>query len=112
MADVEQDSLDREEIGIDLESADIRNERIGALRDLLPEAFVDNVFNPERAAQALGIDLDRVENRYGLSWAGKQQAFEALRQRSVATLRPNRDLSSDFETARHLLSGSRVESRF
>jgi adenine-specific DNA-methyltransferase len=85
-------------------------ERIEALRDLLPEAFIDNVFDAEAAAETLGLPGTRPKDRYGLSWAGKDTARESLRQRSVATLRPDHEKSIDFDAATNLfIEGDNLE---
>jgi adenine-specific DNA-methyltransferase len=84
--------------------------RTDALRDLLPEAFVDNVFDPARAAEVLGIGTTDIEERYGLSWAGKRDAVGAIQVGSTASLRPNLDRSVDYDTATNaLIEGDNLE---
>lgn len=85
-------------------------ERIEILRDLLPEAFTDNIFDPAAAAETLGLPGTRPSDRYGLTWAGKEAAKETLRQRSVATLQPNLEGSVEFDSATNLfVEGDNLE---
>lgn len=77
--------------------------RLAALRDLFPEAFVDDVLDLGVLADLAGAaDPDQV-GRYGLSWAGKARAQAALQVGSVGTLRPDRKRSRDYDEARNLL---------
>lgn len=85
-------------------------ERIERLRDLLPEAFTDNVFDPAAAAETLGLTGAHSSDRYGLAWAGKEEAKQSLRQRSVATLQPDIDKSDEFDQATNLfIEGDNLE---
>jgi adenine-specific DNA-methyltransferase len=77
--------------------------RLDLLRDALPEAFVDNVFDPQVAAEALGLAPAASSERYGLEWAGKTEALGALQVGSAATLRPNEELSKGYDEAENLL---------
>ena len=80
------------------------------LRDLLPEAFVDNVFDPAKAASVLGIAAVGENEKYGLSWAGKAEAVAALQVPSHATLVPDLEASIDYENARHaVIEGDNLE---
>jgi adenine-specific DNA-methyltransferase len=84
--------------------------RIAGLRDLLPEAFVDNVFDPVRAASVLGLASSSGPEQYGLSWAGKTEALAALQVPSTATLRPSLSLSINYDEARNaVIEGDNLE---
>lgn len=77
--------------------------RLAALRDLFPEAFVDDVLDLEVLGDLAGAADPDEAGRYGLTWAGKARAQAALQVGSVGTLRPDRDRSRDYDQARNLL---------
>lgn len=98
-SDGDQVAADR--VNFSVESA--KSGRQDALRDILPEAFTDNVFDPVKAAAVLGLQSVPDADRYGLSWAGKDEAVAALQVGSIATLRPDVDASVGYDRASHLL---------
>lgn len=84
--------------------------RINALRDIVPEAFVDGAFDPAKAAEVLGLPTAHRDERYGLGWAGKRDSQAALQVGSIGTLRPDADRSIGFDTARNLvIEGDNLE---
>ncbi len=100
--------MDVERVNLTVEPA--MDSRLVALREAFPEAFTDGQFDPTKAAQALGLDEDTTNERYGLGWAGKHDAQAALKVGSVGTLRPNRSESAAFDHARNLvIEGDNLE---
>ena len=84
--------------------------RIDLLREVIPEAFVDNVFDPGRASDLLGTPTTDADDRYGLGWAGRADALSALRIPSTAALRPDLARSFDYDTATNaLIEGDNLE---
>ena len=86
------------------------------MRDQIPWAFAENGkgdFMPETVICALrGLDAspDRGK-RYRFDWAGSQDAQNALRVPTVATLAPRRDLSRNFEDTRNIfICGDNLEA--
>ncbi len=79
------------------------DQRLNLLRDALPEAFADNVFDPWVAAEILGLTPGTPSERYGLEWAGKADALGALQVGSAATLRPDHELSKGYDEAENVL---------
>ncbi len=64
---------------------DLRNQ----LKAILPQAFSDNNLDFEKLKQLLGDDFTSPrEERYGISWAGKTDAFRELQQTTTNTLSP------------------------
>jgi adenine-specific DNA-methyltransferase len=64
---------------------DLRNQ----LKAILPQAFSDNNLDFEKLKQLLGDDFTSPrQERYGISWAGKTDAFRELQQTTTNTLAP------------------------
>lgn len=88
---------------VNLEVTGQIDERLCALRDLIPEAFVDGTFDLAKAGEVLGVAPAAPSERYGLSWAGKANSQEVLQVGSIGTLRPNLSKSLDYPSARNLM---------
>jgi hypothetical protein len=72
---------------------DLRNQ----LKAILPQAFSDNNLDFEKLKQLLGDDFTSPrEERYGISWAGKTDAFRELQQTTTNTLSPDSTSNNDF----------------
>ena len=89
---------------IPLTSQPADENRIQALRALFPEAFTEDRVDFERLKQLLGGSVATDKERYGLSWAGKNEAFHTLQALSPGTLKPMREDSVEFD-ALELLNG-------
>ncbi|MGE5703870.1 MAG: site-specific DNA-methyltransferase, partial [Clostridia bacterium] len=87
-----------------LTSPDILAERIEQLKQLFPEAQTEGQLDWEKLKLLLAADStsDQPE-RYGLSWAGKNEAIRALRTPSIATLLPMPEQSVAFDTSENLI---------
>jgi hypothetical protein len=72
----EGDRVDADQVNLSIDCDKLR--RQDALRDILPGAFADNVFDPEKAASVLGLRPVSDPDRYGLAWPGKEEAVAAL----------------------------------
>lgn len=98
---------------VDLESPDIAAEKLAALKDLFPALLADGVLNAEGLAELLDVPLAKApggRERFGLQWAGKQDAVHSLLTPSRASLRPDLDESIDFDTAQHaFIEGDNLE---
>ncbi len=91
-----------EEIMTDPAAADL----LARLRELAPAAFSEGQLDWARLAHLLGEALpngsEPAPERYGLQWAGKKAAFDALRTPATATLRPDKSLSIRWEDTRNI----------
>lgn len=86
-------------------------ERRQQLAALIPEAFSEGQLDVAALKRALGADaiIDGGE-RYALTWAGKANAYKVLQSPPSATLRPQRDLSINFDEAQHVfIEGENLE---
>ncbi|MBK9347138.1 MAG: site-specific DNA-methyltransferase [Burkholderiales bacterium] len=97
-------------LGID-QSPDPAAQRRAQLAALIPEAFSEGQLDVSALRRALGGDaLIEGGERYALTWAGKANAYKVLQTPSSATLRPQRDLSVNFDEAQHVfIEGENLE---
>jgi len=86
-------------------------EKLKVLKNLFPEAFSEGRLDTEVLKRALGEGSVIEENeRYGLNWAGKSAAYKVLQAPTTSTLRPQRDLSINFDNAQHVfIEGENLE---
>ena len=84
-----------------------------ALSDLIPGAIQDGVIDVQRLAELSGLEVAGVKNgpeRFGLMWAGKSKAVEALQAPSMAALVPDTENSINWDTAENVfIEGDNLE---
>ena len=82
-----------------------------ALAQLLPEAFSEGRLDIPALKRALGEEsMVEKGERYRLDWAGKSEAYKVLQTPTTATLRPQRELSVNFDAAQHVfIEGENLE---
>lgn len=87
-----------------------QEEKLEALRKILPEAFAEGKIDFEKLKATLGGDVNFSNERYVLNWAGKSDAFKVLQTPSPKTLIPVRDESINFdETENIFIEGENLE---
>lgn len=93
------------------QSPDPAAQRRAQLAALIPEAFSEGQLDVSALKRALGGKaLIEGGERYALTWAGKANAYKVLQTPSNATLRPQRDLSVNFDEAQHVfIEGENLE---
>jgi adenine-specific DNA-methyltransferase len=87
------------------------DDRRAQLAALVPDAFSEGKLDVAALKRALGEEavIEGFE-RYALTWAGKANAYKVLQTPSTATLRPQRDLSVNFDQAQHVfIEGENLE---
>ena len=92
-------------------SPDPAEERRAQLAALIPEAFTEGRLDVSALKRSLG-EAAVIEGgeRYALTWAGKANAYKVLQTPSSATLRPQRELSINFDSAQHVfIEGENLE---
>lgn len=85
-----------------------------ALKELIPGAFsADGVLDARVIAELSGLDvagLKDSQERFGLMWAGKSRAVQALQSPSMASLAPDRENSVNWElTGNVFIEGDNLE---
>ena len=85
------------------QSPDPAEDRRAQLAALIPEAFSEGQLDVAALKRALGSDaLTEGGERYALTWAGKANDYKVLQTPSTATLRPQPDLSTNFDEAQQV----------
>lgn len=85
-------------------------EKINALRQVLPEAFSEGKIDWEKLKATLGANINFANERYVLNWAGKSDAFKVLQTPTTKTLVPAKDESVNFdETENIFIEGENLE---
>jgi adenine-specific DNA-methyltransferase len=85
------------------ESSNIINEQVEKLRQLFPEAISEGKVDREKLQATLGKEnIEFLNERYVLNWAGKSEAFRVLQQAATATLKPVPEESVNFETTENI----------
>lgn len=86
-------------------------EKKNLLANLLPEAFSEGRLDVAALKRALGESaVIEGGERYALNWAGKSDAYKVLQSPTTATVRPQRDLSINFDEALHVfIEGENLE---
>lgn len=75
----------------------ITDQQLAKLQELFPEVFTEGRVNWPQLRATLGDAVDSGDS-YGLSWKGKSGVFAKIQEKTVETLRPDRDNSVDWDT--------------
>ena len=86
-----------------LTSVDLTEALLGQLRATSPQIFSESRVDFAKLQAALGEHIDTNPERYGLTWAGKRDAFRNVQVPSVATLRPMPDESVNWDSSENLI---------
>lgn len=99
---------------MELTSLDVAAEKREELRRCLgqafPEVFAEGGINFDQLKRVLGEWIDPGKERFGLNWPGKAECMRIIQQPSVATLKPARDESVNFDETENLfIEGDNLE---
>ncbi|MGB8132453.1 MAG: site-specific DNA-methyltransferase [Candidatus Angelobacter sp.] len=96
---------------LDLRSMSITDEQYARLKELFPEVFTEGgKIDLDRLKLTLGETVDVGKERYGMVWPGKADCFKTIQRSSVATLRPSREESVNFDTTENvIIEGDNLE---
>ena len=92
-----------DDIKLPLTSMNVIEDRITQLEDVFPEAVTEGKVDFEKLKSALGEKIENGPERYGLTWAGKREAFHNIQTLSTGTLRPVPEESVNFDTTENLI---------
>ncbi|WP_019949036.1 site-specific DNA-methyltransferase [Hymenobacter aerophilus] len=102
--------LENEATRLDGQSLDVAAEKLAQLKQLMPEVFAEGKLDVDKLRLVLGEDVYVGEERYGLNWPGKAEAYKEIQKRTTATLVPDREGSVDFDTAENVfIEGENLE---
>ncbi|MCX6123276.1 MAG: hypothetical protein NTV34_00770, partial [Proteobacteria bacterium] len=81
--------------------------------EIFPGVLSDGVIDAKRLSEILGLPVSNEPNakeRFGMSWAGRRKAVEALQLESFATLKPEITNSTNWEESPHVfIDGDNLE---
>ena len=93
-----------------LKSLNIAEHKREQLKQLFPEVFDEGGIDFDALKSSLGECAAPVGERFGLSWHGKAACKKTIRQPSIATLKPNREQSVEFDETENLfIEGDNLE---
>lgn len=97
-----------------LTSMDVAEEKREELKRCLgsefPEVFGEGAIDFEQLRRVLGDWVEPGKERFGLNWPGKAECMKIIQQPSVATLKPVREESLNFnETGNLFIEGDNLE---
>lgn len=85
-------------------------EKLNALKQVLPEVFAEGKVDWEKLKATLGEDINFANERYVLNWAGKSDAFKVLQAPTTKTLVPVKNESVNFDDTEHIfIEGENLE---
>ncbi|MCL1888826.1 MAG: site-specific DNA-methyltransferase, partial [Kiritimatiellaeota bacterium] len=95
---------------MDGQSLDTRQRDVEALRKLFPNIFSEGKVDLEKVRAAFCDEPYFNNERYTLNWAGKTDAFKSLQERTSATLKPQPELSVNFDATENVfVEGENLE---
>ena len=92
-----------EDIKLPLASPDPSEDLLTQLRAAAPLVFSEGKVDFDKLKAALGEQIDSGPERYGLTWAGKSDAFRNVRAPSVGTLLPMPGESVNWDSTENLI---------
>jgi adenine-specific DNA-methyltransferase len=98
---------------VDLSTPELAGEKLAALEELFPGVVADGVLDAARLGELVDLKVAGLKDgreRYGLMWAGKQEAVQSLLRPCRGTLVPDVDNSVNFDTAENVfIEGDNLE---
>ena len=89
----------------------VMEERLGSLKQMFPEFFVDGKLDVPKLRELLGEAVEEETERYRFTWAGKRDAIQLLQTPTRATLVPCREESVHFDTTENIfIDGDNLEA--
>lgn len=87
-----------------------QEELLNFLKSKAPEVFSEGKIDCKKLKNTLGDVAGNGEERYGISWAGKNDCFLRIQEQTTATLKPAKDESVNFNTTGNLfIEGDNLE---
>ncbi len=95
---------------LDLESLDIKQDKIELLKKAFPEVVTEGKVDFERLKNELGEEVETGKERYEMKWPGKAYLSKIIQEPSIGTLNPVIEASVDFDTTENLfIEGDSLE---
>jgi len=77
---------------IDLESKDIKQQKLDELKKIFPEIFADETINYDKLKEILDEKIDESSSEhYSFNWNGKKDCYKTIKAKTNATLKVDED---------------------
>ncbi len=77
---------------IDLESKNIKQQKLDELKNIFPEVFEDETINYDKLKNILNDTIDESKNEhYSFNWSGKKDCYKTIKTKTNATLKVDKD---------------------
>lgn len=91
-------------------SLDITEQNIEKLKELFPEVLTEKKIDFDKLRLILGDEVETAPERYNFTWNGKKQVMKLAQQPTVATLKPNKAKSKNWDETQNLyIEGDNLE---
>lgn len=95
---------------IDSLSLNLEKNNIDKIKELFPEAVEEGKINFDILRAMLGDEVDDSKEKYQFTWHGKSEAIKIAQSPSTATLRPDKELSKEWDNTENLyIEGDNLE---
>jgi len=95
---------------VDLKSMSITDEQKARLKQLFPQVFNEDKIDFDKLRRTLGEEIDEGEERFGMTWPGKNECFRVIQEPSIATLKPVKKESIGWDNSENLfIEGDNLE---
>jgi adenine-specific DNA-methyltransferase len=95
---------------VDLKSMNIVDNQKEKLKELFPEVFSEGKINFDKLKKTLGENIDESQERYEMTWAGKNNCFRIIQEPSLGTLKPvEKESVNWYKTQNLLIEGDNLE---
>jgi len=92
-------------------SPNFKTELAKQLEELVPEAIADGKVDVAKLKELLDSDAADESERFGLFWPGKLRAIRAAQTPTTATLKPEPELSKDWDATKNVfIEGDNLEA--
>lgn len=93
------------------ESLNILLDLKNKIKEIVPNAFSEGDINFEKLTQALGGEVNSDNEKYELTWAGKNEAYKILQTPSTASLYPKPNESINWNESENIfIEGENLEA--
>lgn len=91
-------------------SLDFTEQNIEKLKELFPEVLTEKKIDFDKLRLILGDEVETAPERYNFTWNGKKQVMQLAQQPTVATLKPNKAKSKNWDETQNLyIEGDNLE---
>jgi len=97
---------------LDIDSKDIMGENLEKLKKMFPSVVKDGTVDVEALRNVIGDISEPNQEYYNFTWAGKNEAFKIIKEKTTATLKPMKsdDESVDFDDTENIfIEGDNLE---